>query len=144
LRTADHDFNRLFADQLDGKGNLGRRATKTAAIQGGSQVVASFVTNLPAADAVTFTSALDTNLATQAQATTAFSAVSFAAGTGGVVGNPAATVFFPQVITDDDDNIPLIVGASIGGAVGAMLLCFLIYYMMKKKSKYPTANVVPA
>jgi hypothetical protein len=134
---------RQLADS-QGAPQVGKPSRRLAAIQGGSQVVASFVTNLPAADAVTFTSALDTNLATQAQATTAFSAVSFAAGTGGVVGNPAATVFFPQVITDDDDNIPLIVGASVGGAVGAMLLCFLIYYMMKKKSKYPTANVVPA
>ena len=28
LRVADHDFNRLFADQLDGSGNAGRRATE--------------------------------------------------------------------------------------------------------------------
>ena len=28
LRVADHDFNRLFADQVDGSGNLGRRSTE--------------------------------------------------------------------------------------------------------------------
>ena len=28
LRVADHDFNRLFADQLDGSGNAGRRSTE--------------------------------------------------------------------------------------------------------------------
>ena len=28
LRVADHDFDRLFADQLDGSGNAGRRATE--------------------------------------------------------------------------------------------------------------------
>merc|ERR1740133_519008 len=28
LREADHDFDRLFADQLDGSGNPGRRATE--------------------------------------------------------------------------------------------------------------------
>ena len=28
MRVADHDFNRLFADQLDGSGNAGRKSTK--------------------------------------------------------------------------------------------------------------------
>ena len=28
LRVADHDFDRLFADQLDGSGNPGRRGTE--------------------------------------------------------------------------------------------------------------------
>merc|ERR1719162_1709705 len=29
LRSADHDFNALFADQLDGSGNAGRKSTKS-------------------------------------------------------------------------------------------------------------------
>merc|ERR1719162_2843671 len=28
LRVSDHDFNRIFADQLDGSGNAGRKSTK--------------------------------------------------------------------------------------------------------------------